>query len=152
MIVGQTRDDERANESPDQGGSPHLLAYFSLFNRGLYHEAHDALEVLWHPRRDLPVGNFYKALIQVAGGFYHLQNARPLPGLALLKRARLLLETYPAVCEQLDLARVKLLLEAWIRYLESGRSFAEVGHPNCSLPLPIRTADESQTARLALAG
>lgn len=46
--------------------------YFVCFNAGRYYEAHDVLEHLWlqEGKRE----TFYKGLIQVAGGFVHLQK------------------------------------------------------------------------------
>lgn len=52
---------------------PCYTGYFQCFNAQRYYEAHDVLEHLWLQTRD---GNhaFYKGLIQLAGGFVHLQK------------------------------------------------------------------------------
>ena len=52
---------------------PCYTGYFECFNDQRYYEAHDVLEHLWLQTRD---GNyaFYKGLIQLAGGFVHLQK------------------------------------------------------------------------------
>ncbi|MEY3479996.1 MAG: hypothetical protein RIQ71_771 [Verrucomicrobiota bacterium] len=55
------------------GFHPCYLEYFRLFNAQEYYAAHDVLEHIW-------LGSegeryvFYKALIQFAGGFVHLQH------------------------------------------------------------------------------
>jgi predicted metal-dependent hydrolase len=99
---------------------PHYLGYFDCFNRGLYFEAHEVLEELWLPQRHRQAGDFYKGLIQLAGGFVHLQKHRPGPAAALLKLARQNLSKYPRVHEHLDLRRVMTLIEAWLNRIESG--------------------------------
>ena len=61
------------------GFHPCYLEYFRLFNAQEYYAAHDVLEHIW-------LGSegeryvFYKALIQFAGGFVHLQHHRREPG------------------------------------------------------------------------
>jgi predicted metal-dependent hydrolase len=98
----------------------HYLGYFDCFNRQLYYEAHDVLEDLWLPDRHGPNGNFYKALIQLAGAFVHLQKNRLRPSAALLKLAQANLEKYPSRHERLSLAAVRLLITGWLAQLEQG--------------------------------
>jgi len=59
--------------------SPFYLAYFELFNTGEFYEAHDVLEQLWLKETG-PDRDFYKGLIQLAGGFVHLRlhHSHPL--------------------------------------------------------------------------
>jgi hypothetical protein len=96
------------------------LGYFRCFNRQEFYEAHDVLEDLWLPDRHGPNGDFYKALIQLAGAFVHLQKNRLRPSAALLKLARTKLEKYPARHERLNLAAVQLLIGGWLTQLEKG--------------------------------
>ncbi|MBI4325491.1 MAG: DUF309 domain-containing protein [Chloroflexi bacterium] len=100
------------------------LGYFACFNRQLFYEAHDVLEELWLPVRLGPNGSFYKGLIQLAGAFVHLQKNRLRPAAALFKLARLNLQSYSPVHEQLDVSQVLGLVEDWLARLESGQ-FAE---------------------------
>ena len=61
------------------GYHPCYLEYFRLFNAQSYYEAHDVLEHIWlgsEGERYL----FYKALIQFAGGYVHLQHHHREPG------------------------------------------------------------------------
>ena len=59
-----------------------LACGVSLFNHGLYHECHDALEPLWaQAEGDLKQG--LQGLILLAGGYHHLQQHN-LPGLLSL--------------------------------------------------------------------
>lgn len=104
-------------------GLSSLLKYLVCFNRGAYHSAHDVLEALWLPRRGAAEADFYKALIQLAGAFHHLQKGRARPALSLFRRIRELLQGYPAVYGRLEVSRVVDLATEWISLLESGAAF-----------------------------
>ncbi len=54
------------------------LGFFRCWNEQRYYEAHDVLEHLWL-RTKSEDANYFKGLIQAAGGFVHLQkqHARP---------------------------------------------------------------------------
>jgi len=93
------------------------LGYFDCFNRQLFYEAHEVLEDLWLLDRHGPDGNFYKALIQLAGAFVHLQKQRLRPAAALFKLAQANLTPYPAHHAHLDLAEVLRLIAGWLRSL-----------------------------------
>ena len=61
---------------------PRYLGFFQCFNEQRYYEAHDVLEDLWLQGKQEPEqGNYryFKGLIQVAGGFVHLQKQRLRP-------------------------------------------------------------------------
>lgn len=96
------------------------LGYFDCFNRQLFYEAHEVLEDLWLMDRNGPNGNFYKALIQLAGAFVHLQKNRLRPSAALFRLAQANLERYPPRHERLNLAAVQLLIYGWLKQLERG--------------------------------
>jgi predicted metal-dependent hydrolase len=93
----------------------HYLGYFECFNRQLYFEAHEVLEYLWLEERGRPLDLFYKALIQLAGAFVHLQRNRRAPAIALFGLARRNFEQYPPYYEGLNL---KALLDTINRYVE----------------------------------
>ena len=98
----------------------HYLGYFMCFNRQLFYEAHDVLEELWLTRRKTPDNEFYKALIQFAGAFVHLQKNRLRPSAALFKLSKSYLSRYPARHHHLDVARVLALSDEWLARLEAG--------------------------------
>ena len=87
----------------------HYLGYFACFNRQLYYEAHDVLEELWLPLRGKPQARFYQGLIQVAGGFVHLQKNRIAPAGRLFALALANFESYPAHHAGIDLEAVRAL-------------------------------------------
>lgn len=103
----------------------HYLGYFECFNQGLFYEAHDVLEELWLADRNGADGDFFKGLIQFAGGFVHLQKhsaTRPRlrPAAALLKLARVNLAKYPVHHQHLDVRGVIAVIDRWLEELEAG--------------------------------
>ena len=111
----------------------HYLGFFECFNQELFFESHDVLEELWLPNRHGPNGNFYRALIQLAGGFVHLQKDRLRSAASLFKLAQKNLRAYPAVHEHLDLEEVLDLIAQWLGYLDR-TGFKE--NPLSSKPAP----------------
>ncbi len=109
---------ELAREFAVEGVDARYAAYFALFNRQKFYEAHDVLEDLWLPNRHGANGNFYKGLIQLTGAFVHLQKNRLRPSAALFKLAQANLEKYPAAHERLNLAAVRHLISGWLWQLE----------------------------------
>ncbi|HTG44408.1 MAG TPA: DUF309 domain-containing protein [Verrucomicrobiae bacterium] len=100
--------------------SPYYLGYFECFNRELFYEAHDVLEELWLSVRRGPNDGFYKALIQFAGAFVHLQKNRLRPAGALFKLSRSYLEPYRPLHEQLDISQLLSLIDTYLARLEEG--------------------------------
>jgi predicted metal-dependent hydrolase len=94
------------------------LCYFECFNRGLFYEAHDVLEELWLPDRTGSNGLFFKALIQLAGAFVHLQKGRPQPAAALLRLAQVNLQKYPPIHERLAVNDLLATIGQWLVRLE----------------------------------
>ena len=93
-------------------------AYFYFFNRQQFYEAHDILESLWLGERKGGNNEFYKALIQLAGAFVHLQKGRVKPAVALFKLSGSYLEKYPARHEGLDIPGVLRMIDGWVLRLE----------------------------------
>ena len=67
---------------------PNYVGFFACFNQQRFFEAHEVLEKLWLAQRGRPDADFFKALIQLAGAFVHLQRNRMRPAGTLLKLAR----------------------------------------------------------------
>ena len=66
------------SESGEIAEHPCYTGFFRCWNEQRYYEAHDVLEHLWL-RTKTEDANYFKGLIQAAGGFVHLQkqHARP---------------------------------------------------------------------------
>lgn len=99
---------------------PHYTGYFNCFNRQLYYEAHDVLEALWLKDRQSPEAAFYQGLIQLAGGFVHLQKERLAPASRLFALALKNLGPYPSLYAGLDLEGVRQLCRRQMQALEAG--------------------------------
>ena len=100
----------------------HYLGYFECFNRQLFFEAHEVLEVIWLPERGCPRDLFYKGLIQLAGAFVHVQKHRWSPAAALLRLARTNLSKYPGIYDGLETTEVIEMIETWMARVESAAS------------------------------
>ena len=110
------------------------LGFFECFNSGEFYTAHDVLEDLWLESRGQPDADFYKALIQIAGGFVHLTmhespeypdaGHRLRPSFRLLQKAKGYLQCYPNQHHGLDLSEAIALIDDWCVRLE-GSGFEE---------------------------
>ena len=63
----------KAARGSDVAKHPFYRAYFHCWNEQRYYEAHDVLEQLWL-NSDTADDDFFKGLIQAAGGFVHLKK------------------------------------------------------------------------------
>ncbi len=107
---------------------PCYLEYFRLFNTQDYYGAHDVLEHIWLKS----IGEkytFYKALIQLAGGFVHLKQQhnepthhvhgrRLRPAARLFQRCAMMLGNFPSVYEGMDVAVPRNLATTMVEALE----------------------------------
>ena len=104
------------------------LGFFECFNAGEFYIAHDVLEDLWLETRGQPDADFYKALIQIAGGFVHLTmhespkypaaGHRLRPSFRLLQKAKVYLQHYPNLHHGLDVNEAIALIDNWCGWLE----------------------------------
>lgn len=100
------------------------------------------LEVLWLAERGQPDADFYKALIQLAGAFVHLQKDRLRPAAALLQLSRGYFARYPTRHLGLNVAGVLALTADWHGELVAG---AFAANPLRAHPAPRLTLDPSWT-------
>lgn len=127
---------------------PCYLEYFRLFNARDYYGAHDVLEHIWlkaaGERRE-----FYKALIQFAGGFVHLKHHRREPGhrihgrrlhpsARLFRRCAALLEKFPQFYEGLDVRALRRRAEAMAKTLEDAAFAVNPWTPEAAPVLELR--------------
>jgi hypothetical protein len=99
---------------------PCYVGFFRCWNEQRYYDAHDVLEHLWL-RTKSEDANYFKGLIQAAGGFVHLQkqHARPThakdgrrmyPAVRLFRLAEANLAPYAPMRHRLDVAAFLELL------------------------------------------
>ena len=127
------------------GHDARYLGYFECFNAGEFYEAHDVLEDLWLETRGQPDADFYKALIQLAGGFVHLTmhenpkwpaaGHRLRPAHRLLGKARDYLQNYPNPHHGFNVAAALSLIDQWHTQLEEGEFEVNPLHQHSSPPL-----------------
>jgi hypothetical protein len=98
---------------------PHLVGYLRCFNAQQFYEAHDVLEALWLKDRTGPAGDFFKGLIQFAGGFVHLQKKRQRPAKVLFLRCTTYLCKYPSPFYSLDVEGIIRLAKSWAAVAEA---------------------------------
>lgn len=110
-----------ADSAPnDIAQHPCYLGFFRCWNEQRYYEAHDVLEHLWL-RTKSDDANYFKGLIQAAGGFVHLQKqfARPThpkdgrrmyPAVRLFRLAEKNLAPYAPARHRFDVAKFLRLL------------------------------------------
>jgi hypothetical protein len=89
------------------GFSRHYTGFFHCFNAQFYYEAHDVLEEIWLPVRRTPEAKFYQGLIQMAGGFVHLQKNRLGPAGRLFALALVNFEPFPTCHEGIVLDDIR---------------------------------------------
>ena len=129
-----------AGREHESGYHPCYLEYFRLFNAQEYYEAHDILEHIWLEAEGERYV-FYKALIQFAGGYVHLQHhhrepahrvhgQRLRPAARLFRRSAELLSDLPPSYEGLTLSDVISSALATALSLESASFTQNPYHPS----------------------
>ena len=131
-----------AGMDPVGGFHPCYLEYFRLFNAQEYYAAHDVLEHIWLGS-DGERYVFYKALIQFAGGFVHLQHhhrepehrihgKRLHPAARLFRRSTELLGGIPRSYEGLVIEEIIVMSVSSAEALENSGFTHNPWHPECA--------------------
>ncbi len=96
------------------------------------------LEAIWLPIRGQPQAKFYQGLIQMAGGFVHLQKERLGPAARLFALALANFEAYPAHHAGIDLDAARRICrhhrEAIIASHEKVNPWSTKNPPHLELP------------------
>jgi len=66
-----------------------------LLNQDQFYEAHEAFETAWRRTQD-PSREFYRALLQVSGGFFRLSQGKPQAAKKFFKLALKWLAPFPS--------------------------------------------------------
>jgi hypothetical protein len=109
-----------ATATNDIAQHPCYRGFFRCWNEQRYYEAHDVLEHLWLETRTEDA-NYFKGLIQAAGGFVHLQKhfeqpthpkhgRRLAPAVRLFALAETNLEPFGATRHSFDVSGLRALL------------------------------------------
>jgi predicted metal-dependent hydrolase len=129
-----------AGAATEGGWHPCYVEYFRLFNAQEYYAAHDVLEHIWLGA-DGEKYVFYKALIQFAGGFVHLQHhhresehrihgKRLHPAARLFRRSAELLGEIPRSYEGLVIEEIVVMAISSAEALEISAFAINPWHPD----------------------
>jgi uncharacterized protein len=141
-----------AESAPDEiAQHPCYVGFFRCWNEQRYYEAHDVLEHLWL-RTKSEDANYFKGLIQAAGGFVHLQkqHARPThpkdgrrmyPAVRLFRLAERTLAPFAPVRHRLDVAQLRTLLRAQTDAIMAGEYRANPWSPEAAPRLQLLPAE-----------
>ncbi len=101
-----SRRDPPSRECCDHTLTAQMLKAFEQFNRGEYWTQHETLEEIWRAEADISLKNFYKGIIQVGVGFYHLRRGNYRGLMKVLARGITYLKPYAPECCGVDVARL----------------------------------------------
>ena len=78
----------------------------AAFNRSEYYQQHDLFEELWVATAE-PVGDLYRAILQVGVAYYQLERGNFRGALKMLQRSVQWLYPLPDVCQGIDVAALR---------------------------------------------
>ncbi len=113
---------ERAKGSRDVGPEAmrQLIKGVAEFNAGKFFECHDTLEDVWHGTHG-PCRDFFQGLIQVAVGFYHLDNGNLEGSRSQFEKGLQKLAGYGDRFMGVDLAGLRRQAASWLARITSGQ-------------------------------
>jgi predicted metal-dependent hydrolase len=105
---------------------------FALFNQEKYYEAHEAFETAWRKTK-APDREFYRALLQISGGFFRLGQNRPKAAIKFFCHALKWLSLFPDEHLGVDVSMLKKDLNVIIDTIDKGelelQKINELLHP-----------------------
>ncbi|MBI5652644.1 MAG: DUF309 domain-containing protein [Chloroflexi bacterium] len=103
--------------------APQLVHALEQFNRGEYWAQHETLEEIWRAERDESIRNFYKGVLQIGVGLYHLTRQNYSGAIKVLTRGISYLRPYSPRCFGVNVAR---LIDESTRILERAHAREEI--------------------------
>ena len=85
---------------------PLALKGIQFFNRELFFEAHEELELAWRDEPG-PIRDLYRGILQVGLGYYHILRCNFPGGVKMFLRCRGWLAPYPNFCRGIDVERLR---------------------------------------------
>ena len=77
-----------------------------FFNRELFFEAHEELELAWREEKGA-IRDVYRGILQVGLGYYHILRGNYPGAVKMFLRCRSWLAPYPSNCRGIDLERLR---------------------------------------------
>ena len=103
------------------GQPPELAQGLKLFNQGDYYEAHEYFEDAWRKTGD-PSREFYRALLQISGGFFRLTQGKPSAAYKFFTHALKWLEPFPDQHLGFNLPLLRSDLQKIVKAMEEGQT------------------------------
>ena len=94
------------------------------FNSGHYFECHDTLEELWMGTRG-PARDFFQGLIQIAVGFYHLNQRNLLGCESQFNKGLQKLAAYGNSYTGIELESLRNQVQVWLNKIRNNEPFEE---------------------------
>jgi uncharacterized protein len=150
-LVDELSDGAMTGAGEEIAAHPCYLGFFRCWNEQRYYEAHDVLEHLWL-RTKTEDANYFKGLIQAAGGFVHLQKqfARPThpkdgrrmyPAVRLFRLAEKNPAPFAPLRHRLNVAELLALLRTQTSAITEGRYRANPWSPETAPHLRLLPAE-----------
>jgi hypothetical protein len=100
------------------GLTQNAIQGLQAFNRQNFYEAHEWFEKAWR-ESPLEVREFYRALLQLSGGYYRLTQDRPKAALKFFERAEFWIQPFPTPFMTIDTDLIRKALKDLIIALTS---------------------------------
>ncbi len=110
---------------PTSGIHPEAVKGLQAFNQREFYDAHEYFEDAWRIS-PLEEREFYRALLQLSGGFYRLTQGRPAAAHKFFDRALFWLRPFPDSFKSLDVVDLRARLKALLIALEKDLPSAEI--------------------------
>ncbi len=95
------------------------------FNQGEFYKAHEYFERAWRETKD-DSREFYRALLQVSGGFYRLTQGRPGAAIKFFNRSLHWLEFFPKHYQGINTDELRNQLEELIKATNENRDTVNI--------------------------
>jgi len=121
--------------------NPRARDGISLFNRGEYFEAHEALEDAWRAETG-EVRDLYRGVLQIAVTYLHITRGNFAGAVKVYERSKKWMKNWPDVCQGIPVEKLRQDAEAVmteVKRLGSGK----INQFNRSLLKPIEMAEET---------
>lgn len=104
---------------------PDAIKGLRLFNQQSFYDAHEFFEEAWRAA-PLDEREFYRALLQLCGGFFRLTQDKPAAARKFFDRALFWLEPFRLVYKSMDVAGLRSDLQALINALDAQTPTASI--------------------------
>jgi hypothetical protein len=105
----------------------HVCEGLRLFNKGLYFESHEALEIAWRAEEG-PIRDLYRGILQVAVGYLHITRENRTGALKMFERSKKWLSTWPDEILGIHVGQLREDMESVVAQLDSPNQNSQGDH------------------------